>query len=138
IVDVLNNDDDQNCEPIAIVDVEPATGAFGELTVIDNGQHILYSPSDEFVVPGVDTQFSFTYAVADSGGNVSQTKTVTVNVRDYGAGNVPPALRPKGADATREMRAVVEEGKSVSYGVMADWWDPDGDDLRLVSAFPQG
>src|SRR5690606_2288245 len=110
----------------------------GDLTVIDNGQHILYSPSDAYVARGVDSQFTFTYVVKDIGGHASQAKTVTVNIRDYDVGNSPPALRPKGNDTTREMRTLVEEGKSVSYGVLADWWDPDGDDLRLVSALAQG
>ncbi len=34
-------------------------------------------------------------------------------------------------------RAVVEAGRTISYDVLSDWWDPDGDDLHLETAVPQ-
>ena len=40
IIDVLNNDDDVNCEPIAIVSVSPSGDSWGRLTIIDDGQHL--------------------------------------------------------------------------------------------------
>lgn len=139
ILDLLHNDDDFNCEPIAIERVEPASAEWGALTIINNGQHVLYSPSDEVLVASneqIET-FQFSYVVTDIEGNESSPGTATISVKDFGLGNSPPGLRPKGDDTTREMRTVVEEGQAVSYQVMADWWDPDGDDLRLVDAVAQ-
>ncbi len=140
ILDVLSNDDDLNCEPIAIVELVPEAGPWGQLTIIDNGQHLLYSPSDEVVqgaLNGIEG-FQFSYIVEDTSGNRSSAATVAVQARYRDSGNVAPALRPKGAESTREMVTVVEEGRTVSYDVLADWWDPDGDDLRLVRAVPDG
>lgn len=136
IIDVLYNDDDRNCEPIAVTAVEPASGDWGQLTIIGNGQHLLYSPSDSMVEEAAESiqTFQFTYVVSDIGGNRSSPATVTIRVKDYALGNSPPGLRPKSDDSTREMRAQVEEGRAISYDVLPDWWDPDGDDLRLVSA----
>ena len=139
IIDLLNNDDDVNCEPIAIASVDPAQGDWGQLTIINNGQHVLYSPSDAMLAVAKERikPFTFTYIVSDIGGNPSGPATATVSVKDYALGNSPPELRPKTGEGTREMRAVVEQGQSVSYNVVADWWDPDGDDLRLAAAIAQ-
>lgn len=139
ILDLLHNDDDLNCEPIAITSVEPQTDDWGALTIINDGQHVLFSPSDAALQASSEAieTFQFQYVVSDIGGNTSSPGTATVSIKDFGLGNSPPALRPKGDDKTREMRTVVEEGQAVSYSVIADWWDPDGDDLRLVDAKPQ-
>jgi large repetitive protein len=140
IIDVLSNDDDVNCEPIAIASVNPASGEWGQLTVIGHGQHLLYSPSDQMLQDASASiqTFQFTYTAKDIDGHESSPATVTLSVKDFSLGNSPPALRPKVNGATREMRTVVEEGRAVSYNVLADWWDPDGDDLRLVSAVAEG
>jgi len=134
VIDLLHNDDDLNCQPLAIAQLVPSQGEWGALTVVDNGQHVLYSPSDAYLTGARDRQLSFTfqYTVQDTQLNESAPADVTVRVRDL-PGNNPPALRPKGDD-TRQMRTVVEEGKEIAYNVMPDWWDPDGDDLRLVGA----
>ena len=139
IVDVLYNDDDPNCEPIAIDSVEPSEGEWGQLTIIDNGQHLLYSPSQAMQTAAASSvqSVSFTYVAADSTDHKSQPATVTMSVKDVKLGNGPPALRPKLDGTSRAMRSVVEEGRTVSYNVFADWWDPDGDDLRLADAVPQ-
>lgn len=139
IIEVLNNDDDINCEPIAITQIVPSGGPWGQLTIIDDGQHILYSPSNEMLQDSLETLqvFQFEYVVADSAGNESDPATVTVQVKDRSVGNVAPSLRPKADDSTRQMRTVVEAGRSVGHNVMADWWDADGDDLRLVGAVAQ-
>jgi len=140
IIAVLNNDDDVNCEPIAVTSVFPDSGDWGQLTIIDNGQHLLYSPSDEMLAKSRESiqSFEFQYTVGDSSGHESNPALVTVTVKDRNLGNTAPELRPKGDGSTREMRAVVEEGRSTSYDVLADWWDPDGDDLRLEGVVPEG
>ncbi|MFT3852164.1 MAG: Ig-like domain-containing protein [Ilumatobacteraceae bacterium] len=137
VMDLLNNDDDDNCEPLAIASLTPDHGEWGALTIIDNGQHVLYSPSQAYLT-GAEQQilpFTFTYTVKDPRGHESAPATVNVTVAGRAAADNPPALRPKG-DKTREMKAQVEEGKTVVYDVSADWWDHDGDDLTLVNAVP--
>lgn len=138
ILDVLWNDDDVNCEPIAIAPetVEPSSGEWGKLTVIDNGQHLLYTPSDAAVAAAATAKqtFTFQYAVDDSSGNRSNPVSVRVDVYASALGNLPPQLRKKNNGSNREMTAVVEEGRAVAYDVSADWWDPDGDDMTLTNA----
>lgn len=141
IIDVLYNDDDPNCEPLAIApdSVVPSSGSWGQLTVVDNGQHLLLSPS-QTLLDGAATAretISFTYKISDSTGHTSEPAQVTLAVYDVSVGNAAPALRPKKDGTTRTMRTVVEEGRSVSYDVVADWWDPDGDDMLLVDAVPE-
>ncbi|MGB8858159.1 MAG: Ig-like domain-containing protein, partial [Ilumatobacteraceae bacterium] len=142
IVDVLYNDDDPNCEPLAIAadSLTPASGDWGQLTVIDNGQHLLFTPSDALVKSAATSPqpVSFTYMVDDSSGHRSANAAqVALSVYDVSVRNAPPALRPKTDGTTRTMRAVVEEGKSISYDVTGDWWDPDGDEMLLTAAVPE-
>lgn len=139
IIDVLYNDDDVNCEPIAIAadSLSPASGDWGSLTVIDNGQHLLFSPSQGIVDTAnkAPQTISFTYAVDDSSGHRSAPAEVLLTVcGTETCTNRPPELRPKGDGTTRQMRATVEENHSTSYSVFGDWWDPDGDDLVLAGA----
>ncbi|MBK8334829.1 MAG: fibronectin type III domain-containing protein [Acidimicrobiaceae bacterium] len=142
IIDVLYNDDDPNCEPLAIVadSISPASGPWGQLTVIDNGQHLLLSPSQELLDSARTSRqtVEFSYQVEDSTGHQSDPAQVTLAVYDVALGNLPPSLRPIKKDGTtRQMRTVVEEGRSVSYNVTTDWWDPDGDDISLRDAVPE-
>ncbi len=141
IIDVLYNDDDPNCEPLAIAadSLTPASAEWGQLTVINNGQHLLLSPSQSLLEGAATSRqtVSFSYVIEDSTGNRSEPAQVTIGVYDVSVGNAAPALRPKKDGTTRTMRTVIEEGRSVSYDVSADWWDPDGDDLLLTSAIPE-
>lgn len=135
IIDVLTNDSDANCEPIAVATIEPGADVPGEILIVDNGQHVLFSPSSELrdgvIKPPLS--FTFSYTVADSTGAVSEAATATVFVTDPTT-NRPPELRTKGDGKPRKMRAVVESGKVVAYDVLLDWWDPDGDDIQLIGA----
>ena len=141
IIDVLANDSDQNCEPIAVASIDTTGVTAGDIQIVDNGQHLLFSPSADLRDGKIalPVTFSFTYVDADSSGALSQPAKATVVVTDPKTTNLPPELRPKGDGKPRKMRTQVESGKFTSYDVLADWWDPDGDDIRLVSATaPQG
>lgn len=140
IVDVLYNDDDPNCEPIVITTVSPTAGPWGQLTIINNGQHLLFSPSDTIIRDAATARqaFTFTYVVADAMGNESGEADVAVSVYGREVANNPPELRVRADGSTRAMRTVVEEGRAIRYSVTADWWDPDGDDLQLQAAIPEG
>ena len=141
IIDVLYNDDDVNCEPIAVVpdSLQPSSGPWGRVTVIDNGQHILFSLSDAVISSVRDAAqvVEFSYIVEDPEGHRSAAAPVALTIKDTKLGNAPPELRPKGDDTTRKMRTVVEAGRSIRYDVLGDWWDPDGDDMQLVAAVSQ-
>ncbi|MCR8671432.1 Ig-like domain-containing protein [Agrococcus sp. HG114] len=69
--------------------------------------------------------FSFGYEIDDGRGGTDQA-TVVLTVRDGGENAVPEALR--------EQAFAVEQGGEYEYQVLADWLDPDGDDLYLVGA----
>ncbi len=137
VIDVLYNDDDANCEPIGIADVSPSAGDWGSISIIDNGQHLLFRPSQQLVsdVRKSTQRVSFRYKVQDSTGAESGEGGVTLAVADL-PNNSAPDLRPKAGNTgeTRQMKTVVEENVTVAYNVLGDWFDPDGDDLRLVSA----
>ena len=69
--------------------------------------------------------FAFGYEVADGRGGTDQA-TVTLTVRGDGENGVPEPLR--------KQAFAVEQGGEYEYQVLADWLDPDGDDLYLVGA----
>lgn len=136
VLDVLYNDDDANCEPIAVQSVSPAEGEWGSVSIINNGQHLLVSPSTTLANAAKTTPqvIRFQYVVADSLGHEAAPQDVVITVKDASLGNLPPVLRERADGTQREMKTVVEEGKETSYNVLADWWDPDGDQLRVVAA----
>jgi hypothetical protein len=136
VIDVLTNDADQNCEPIAVVEVQAPSSDLGSIAIIDNGQHLLYTPGPGVVDGSISLPqpYTFTYVVGDTTGQRSGAATVTALITDPATTNSPPQLRKKGDGSDRKMRTVVESGRLARYNVLADWWDPDGDDLRLVDA----
>ncbi|GEK79303.1 Ig-like domain-containing protein [Agrococcus baldri] len=69
--------------------------------------------------------FSFEYTIADGRGD-TDTANVRVQVRADAENSVPEPLR--------ETTFVVEQGSTVEYQVLQDWFDPDGDDMYLMDA----
>lgn len=136
VIDVLYNDTDANCEPIAVVEVSAPPSDLGSIRIIDNGQHLLFDPgpgvvSGEIALP---QPFVFTYVIGDSAGDRSAPATATALITDPTvATNRPPQLRETNGEK-HKMRTVVESGRLARYNVLADWYDPDGDELRLVDA----
>ena len=135
VFDVLYNDSDPNCEPIAVSTVTVAPGAPGIVSIVDNGQHLLFTPSSELRDGKLKLPLAFTltYTDADSAGMTSAPATATIVVADPST-NSPPELRKKPDGSAKKMQTAVESGKLVSYNVLDDFWDPDGDPIRLVSA----
>lgn len=69
--------------------------------------------------------FTFGYEIHDGREGRDQA-TVTLTVRGEGENAVPEPLRAQAF--------AVEQGGEYEYQVLADWVDPDGDDMYLVSA----
>ncbi|WP_306232984.1 Ig-like domain-containing protein [Agrococcus beijingensis] len=69
--------------------------------------------------------FRFEYEIADGRGPTDQA-VVTLTVRGEGENGLPEQLRAQAF--------AIEQGGEYEYQVLADWIDPDGDDLYLASA----
>lgn len=122
MVRVLDNDRGPDCDPIAIVPVDDWNESWGSIALIENGQALQYTPAD-----GFESSFSFSYTIDDGyGGDDSATTSVSV----AGGTNRPPAKKYEGRDS----ETIVELFRTVTYNVLLDWEDPDGDTLLLEGA----
>jgi hypothetical protein len=111
IIPVLENDDDLDGDPLAIVGTtSPSHGKI----LVNAGGTLTYTPNGNF--QGIDT---FTYSISDGHGGTA-TATVTVSV----GGNAPPKAV---AD-----RAVTAPSTPVVIAVLANDSDPDGDPLTIT------
>ena len=114
VTNVLANDSDPEGHAFSIIG--STNGANG--SVICSTPNCTYTPSPTFV--GVDT---YTYTIQDSLG-LTDTATVTVTVA---AVNQPPVAVNDSASTT--------PGGSVTFNVLSNDSDPDGDPLTLSVAF---
>lgn len=74
---------------------------------------------------GFSGGFTFNYEIADGRGG-TDTAGVRVEVRGEGENSAPEQLRAQAF--------AVEQGGEYEYQVLADWIDPDGDDMYLTGA----
>lgn len=124
ILEVLENDTDPDGDVLTIASASEIPESAGRLELIDGGRALQFSPAE-----GAAGSVSFRYGVDDGRGGVSEA---SVNVRIVpDSENAAPASIRSGAIS-------VEQGQQLSYNVLADWNDPDGDDLYLVNASPTG
>jgi len=124
ILNVLANDTDEDGDVLRIDTIDAPPAGEGTLTRIDGGRALQYSAP-----PGSTAAFSFTsqYTISDGrGGTSASTVTVTVD----GSTDQPPSL----LHPTTPSAVVVEPGQTVTYNVLSDWYDPNGDDLILEDA----
>ncbi|MFP1601142.1 Ig-like domain-containing protein [Microbacterium sp. 2216-1] len=70
---------------------------------------------------------TFRYQVDDGRGG-TDTANVTVDVHDWDTNGAP--------EPRRVTKLAVESGGTVSYNILPDWIDPDGDDIYLRSVTP--
>ena len=118
VLPVLRNDSDPNNDPLMITEVTGHSGA----TVTDSGQAIRLELSQDA------SSAQLQYTVSDGHGG-EDSATVTVDVQRSG-NEAPEQLR----QTTLTMRA----GGHASIDALADWVDPDGDPLTLVSVEGSG
>ncbi|WP_105567534.1 Ig-like domain-containing protein [Microbacterium halophytorum] len=121
VLPVLDNDSDPDGDILTVT--APDGGPdLGEVSTVEDGSAFQID-----VQPGVSGSGTFAYEVDDGRGGTDQA-TVTVEIVPESE-NDPP--EPK-----REPVVPIEVGGSVTYNVLQDWRDPDGDDVFLTAVEP--
>ncbi len=119
MLSIIDNDNDPDGD-ILTARVTGDGPAFGEIQAVDNGRAL------QIAVPEDTTgSTSFTYEITDGRGG-TDTATVQLAVHGWDVNAAPTAKRVT--------TVAVEAGGVVSYNVLPDWSDPDGDDVFLKSA----
>lgn len=121
ILPLLDNDSDPDGDVLTTRVLEGGPSV-GEVQSIDNGRAL------QIAVPE-DAQgtTSFTYEVSDGRGG-TDTARVSLAVHGWDV-NSPPTQK-------RVTTVAVEAGGTITYSVLPDWIDPDGDDIFLGSVVP--
>jgi len=121
ILAVLDNDTDPDGDVLTISNVSEVSSAIGAVETIDGGRALQFVPS-----PGASGTVSFRYTVTDGrpGGVAEAQVDITIRPVDQ---NLPPVQN-------RTTVVSLEAGQDLTYNVLSDWIDPDGDDLQLISA----
>ena len=123
ILRVLDNDTDPDGDVLTILSVSDVSEAAGVVQFIDGGRSLQFVPA-----ANASGTVSFRYSVSDGRpGGVAEAQ-VDVAIRPLEE-NLPPV-------AVRSSGVTVEAGQTVTYNVLADWRDPDGDDLLVIGAAP--
>jgi len=117
---VLDNDSDPDGD-ILTARVTGDGPAFGEIQQVDNGRALQISVPED-----ATGSTSFTYEITDGRGG-TDSATVKLAVHDWDVNEAPKAKRTT--------TVAVEAGGTVTYNVLPDWYDPDGDDVFLKSAY---
>ncbi|MRG58741.1 tandem-95 repeat protein [Agromyces sp. CFH 90414] len=124
VIEVLENDTDPDGDVLTIASTTGVSEAAGRLELIDGGRALQFTPSD-----GAAGTVSFRYSADDGRGGVAEA---SVNVR------IVPETENAAPIALRNGAVSVEQGQQIGYNLLADWNDPDGDDLYLIDASPTG
>lgn len=120
VLHVLANDTDPDGDVLTISDLSAIPSDQGVLQPVEGGRAVQFTPED-----GLSGTISFRYSVEDGrGGTASAQVDATL---EQPSENTAPA-------SSRSSTAQTEVGQSVTYNVLNDWADPDGDDLSLVAA----
>jgi large repetitive protein len=122
LLPVLDNDTDPDGDVITITGRPQVPASQGRIDVINGGRALQFTPA-----PAINGTVSFRYSIDDGRGGTASAQ-VNASIHPLSV-NAAPA-------ATRASTATAEVGQSVSYDVLQDWIDPDGDDPYLVSATP--
>lgn len=123
VLPVLDNDTDPDGDVLVISAYDRIAESTGRLDLIDGGRALQFTP-----VAGFVGSISFNYTI-DDGRNGTDQARVTATVVPESRNELPFSVREAGIS--------VEANQTVSYNVLADWKDPDGDDLYLVGASPK-
>ncbi|MDT3329615.1 Ig-like domain-containing protein [Microbacterium sp. KSW-18] len=122
VLPVLENDLDADGDVLVAKVVTPPS--VGKVTPIYDGTALQIAMPED-----ASGTTSFTYEVSDGRGGKDSAR-VALTVRPLSE-NSPPVQKRKTA-------ITVETGGVVSYNVLTDWVDPDGDDIFLQSVTPDG
>jgi hypothetical protein len=124
VIEVLENDTDPDGDVLTIAATNGIPEGAGRLDLIDGGRALQFTPAE-----GAAGTTSFRYTVDDGRGGVAEA---SVNLR------IVPDSENAAPAAIRNGAVSVEQGQQISYNLLADWNDPDGDDVFLVDASPTG
>ncbi len=120
VLPVIDNDSSSDCGILVISELDTLREDFGTVEKVRGGRAL-----QVHVHEGASGTAEFRYSVTDGRGvNAPSTATVRLTVGD---GDSPPTQ-------VRTSSLTVETGGQVVHGVLADFQDPDGDDLLLVGA----
>ncbi|MGN8245117.1 Ig-like domain-containing protein [Cellulomonas soli] len=122
VLPVLANDSSSDCGILAISQVDALDPAFGRIEAVQGGRALQVQVTAE-----ATGSATLSYTISDGRGTTApSTATLTLTVREPGT-DEPPAQ-------SRVSVVQVEAGGQVERDVLADFADPDGDDLLLVGA----
>lgn len=122
ILPVIDNDSSSNCGILVISEFDQIPAQFGRLESIYGGRALQLSVAD-----GATGSVSFVYTISDGRGtSAPSTARVQLTIRGAATNAAPVQVR------TGALK--VELGGRAEYSALADFVDPDGDDLVLVGA----
>lgn len=121
VLPVLENDLDLDGDVLTIASVTGLSPDVATLDIIDGGRALQITPVSN---DAVTRTFGYTVTDGREGGIAQAVVTVTV----------APAEQNRAPAAQRISQLSLEAGGTITYNVLADWRDPDGDDLYLTSA----
>lgn len=126
VLSVIDNDGASDCGVLTVSEFDQVPPELGTLVRVHGGRALQLTTR-----PGATGTYTFTYTISDGRGTAApSTATVRVTVVDAATDNPPAQLRT-GA-------LLVEQGATTTYDVLADFLDPDGDELVLVGAAATG
>ena len=122
ILPVIDNDSSSDCGILVISEFDPLPAEFGRIEAIYGGRALQVA-----VAEGATGTAELTYTITDGHGtNAPSTARVVLTARDGSLDSPPVQLR------TGSLQ--VEQGGQADHQALADFLDPDGDDLVLVGA----
>lgn len=120
VLSPLDNDTDPDGDVLTIPELPSIPADFGTLQLIDDARALQFTPAS-----GASGQITFRYTASDGRGGTADAN-VTVSIVPPETDNAPVQ--------TRTHTVTVWPQKTISYNVMPDWHDPDGDAMFLASA----
>ncbi|KAB1649275.1 Ig-like domain-containing protein [Pseudoclavibacter endophyticus] len=124
---VLDNDTDPDGDLITIVGIKgEVPESLGTLSIIDEGRALQFDAA-----PDAAGEYTVSYIGSDGreGGIAEANLTIEV---------VPGTVENRAPESKHKPTVTVEAGQTLSYNVLSDWIDPDGDPIYLLSASAPG
>jgi hypothetical protein len=121
ILPLLDNDSDPDGDVLTTRVLEGGP-SIGDVQSIDNGRALQIAVPED-----ASGSASFSYEVSDGRGG-TDTARVSLSVHGWDV-NAPPTQK-------RVTTVAIEAGGTITYNVLPDWIDPDGDDVFLGAVTP--
>jgi hypothetical protein len=117
---VLKNDTDPDGDVLTVTTIGKTPSGFGDVQLGAGGQSPQFTPAT-----GARGSQTVRYSISDGrGGTASASVKITIVPDD-----VDNAPKP-----TLAATLLVEQGQTVTYNVLDDWVDPDGDAMQVTAA----